>query len=236
MRRRWFVALGLLVGLGAVAWAHAVDLEPTPEDQQALGPVLSRAGITRRTETSSTAGELRVIREVQRAILEAAPVNRGIPQGSSREPAQLLARKEGLCFDRSRTIEKALRILGFECRHVFIYSIEEGGGWAVLRPGVRSHAVTEVRTRDGWVVVDSNDPWLSVDARGRPRGIAEVHRDLGKQELEWPAGHERIQSDIYRKPFNYLYGLYSRHGRFYPPYNPLPDLSWTETWDNLRDR
>lgn len=224
----------IVVGAGVLlARTHAVELEPTPEDRVALAEVLASPGVTPRTETTSTAGELRVLRAVQRAILARVPVNRGIPQGQRREPADLLPRREGLCFDRSRTIEKALRILGFTCRHVFIYSTEEGGAWAVVKAGVRSHAVTEVSTRDGWLVVDSNDPFLSVSEDGRPIGIAGIRNDVGQSKLRWPAGTETVQSDIYRRPFNFVFGMYSRHGKFYPPFNPIPDLSWTELVDNF---
>jgi hypothetical protein len=38
--------------------------------------------------------------------------------------------------------------------------------------------------------------------------------------------------EIYGAPFTYVYGL-SRHGRFYPPYNAVPDVNWGELAQNL---
>jgi hypothetical protein len=34
-------------------------------------------------------------------------------------------------------------------------------------------------------------------------------------------------------PFTWIYSLYSRHGRFYPPYDPVPDVNWAELAQNL---
>ena len=40
-------------------------------------------------------------------------------------------------------------------------------------------------------------------------------------------------SPILGRPFTYLFGLYSRHGRFYPPYTPVPDLDWGQLGYNF---
>ena len=39
--------------------------------------------------------------------------------------------------------------------------------------------------------------------------------------------------EIYSAPFTWVYGFYSRHGRFYPPYNAVPDVNWGELAQNL---
>jgi hypothetical protein len=38
---------------------------------------------------------------------------------------------------------------------------------------------------------------------------------------------------IYNERFFYIYGLYSRHGRFFPPYNVIPDINYSEFIQNL---
>jgi len=38
---------------------------------------------------------------------------------------------------------------------------------------------------------------------------------------------------IYAKPFTFVYGLYSRHGYFYPPYNVIPDVNYGELLQNV---
>ena len=76
------------------------------------------------------------------------------------------------------------------------------------RRGHGSHAVSDVLTVDGWVRVDSNEAWVSVD--GPP------------------------PSPIYDGVT--IVGLYSQHGRFYPPFTPIPDVNWRELHRNLTVR
>ena len=44
---------------------------------------------------------------------------------------------------------------------------------------------------------------------------------------------EKPPFNIYMKPFIYIYGLYSRHGKFYPPYNLVPDINYGEFIQNV---
>jgi hypothetical protein len=228
LKRSFFGLAVLAIGFYALAAAHAVDTEVTAEDEEYLAKIYGEEVPRPRAMTSSLAGELAVISQVQRAVLRIAPVNGGIPQGLTREPKDLFGTRKGLCYDRSRTIEKSLRSLGFETRHVYIYSLTGPEALPILKPGVTSHAVTEVRTREGWMVVDSNFPWIAFTNDGRPMGMAEVRADVGVGQLHWAAPFEGHQNIIYREPFRHLFGVYSRHGRFYPPFNPFPDINWSE--------
>jgi arylamine N-acetyltransferase len=75
----------------------------------------------------------------------------------SGELGDLYEAKRGLCYDRSRAIEKVLSHLGFEVRHAAVYSTKKTGRLAAfLTPKTQSHAVTEVKTEHGWLVIDSN--------------------------------------------------------------------------------
>jgi hypothetical protein len=40
---------------------------------------------------------------------------------------------------------------------------------------------------------------------------------------------------IFRSDFTYVIGLFSRHGRFYPPFTPIPDVNWRQIVYNLVD-
>jgi hypothetical protein len=179
VKRSFFGLAVVAIGFYALAAAHAVDTEVTAEDEEYLAKIYGEEVPRPRAMTSSLAGELAVISQVQRAVLKIAPVNGGIPQGLTREPKDLFGTRKGLCYDRSRTIEKSLRSLGFETRHVYIYSLTGPEALPILKPGVTSHAVTEVRTREGWMVVDSNFPWIAFTNDGRPMGMAEVRADVG---------------------------------------------------------
>jgi hypothetical protein len=81
------------------------------------------------------------------------------------------------------------------------------------------------------MVVDSNARWLSLDARGNPVSIEEMRRDAGAGRIAWKAP---FPAPIYGKPFTFVYGLYSRHGMAYPPYDAVPDVNYPELLENLR--
>ena len=211
--RRALTALAV-VGCIALGAAHAVETEVTPADADTLAGIL--AGVPR-ARSGVLADDIATIRAVQAAVLQTAPIHRPIPHGQTREPADLVRAAAGLCYDRSRTIEKALRLLGFDVRHVFLLSTAEHSPLAALvTPGVESHAVTEVETVAGWLVVDSNAPWISVDRTGRPVSMADLQDRL--------ADVSPVPDGIYREPVWPIYGLYSRHVRFFPPFNGIPDV------------
>lgn len=234
-RRRTYAlgsALALASALVLVLAVHQVDNSLTLADERAIPVYLQ--GVDPLQAERNFARELAFIRDVQDAVLDAAPGNEPLPDGTPREPGELLAAKTGLCFDRSRVIEKILRYSGLNTRHVAIYSTEGSSApRAILTPGVSSHAVTEVLTERGWLVVDSNDRWVSIDASGDPVPIERI-RDAAGSEAAPIAWQQPPPTPIYLEPFTLVYGLYSRHGRFYPPYNAIPDVNYAELIHNLR--
>ncbi len=228
----------LLVGLVAavvLGW-HNVPLAVTAADRVAIATLLEWQAVAPLPAAPKLAEQLRFIREVQAAVLAVAPHVEAIPYGQPREPADLLAAGGGLCYDRSRTIEKILRQHGFAVRHVALYAMARPLAWPVAmlalasRRTLASHATTEVLTVAGWLVVSSNDLWLSVDAAGQPVGLADWP---GTDRHDRPGWQVEPTELLYRQPFLAVYGLYSRHGRFYPPYNAIPDLNWREFVGNL---
>lgn len=223
--RRFFLFAMFALGAGALVQAlHDVPTTATAEDAAAVAKIVE--GATPPSAQRSFAKEIATIRAVQVAVLTAAPVNEGIPLGQPREPADLLAAKKGLCFDRSRAIEKALTLAGIENRHAYVY---ESDGWvedltALAKQGVTSHAVTEARTSKGWMVIDSNVRWIGLTASGDAISLAEIEREPGLAGGAWDSGNADPIASIFTHDFAYVFGLYSRHGRFYPPYTPVPDI------------
>ncbi len=237
MNNKRFGVVGILavlpILLFAYLWVTQVDNEISGEDEQAIGKALGTFLEGPNADDMIFQEEVDFIRQVQGAVLGEVPVNSGIPHGMPREPKDLLARGEGLCFDRSRFIEKALRQFGFETRHIAIYSTAETGSAikSLLTPQVRSHAVTEVLTSRGWMVVDSNEPWLALDKGDLPVSIDQL------SELDVSGMVERLvsqpETSIYAGGFTFVYGLYSRHGMFYPPYDRVPDINVAEFSQNM---
>ena len=82
-----------------------------------------------------------------------------------------------------------------------------------------SHAVTEVKTSRGWMLVDSNVEWIALTRMNEPVNAD----DVGKHAIEF--------NDLpiaYKQPYWAIRGLYSRRGQLYPPYNYIPDVNWPD--------
>lgn len=223
------------VGLGAafLAW-NDVPSEPTAEEVWAAADLMEQANGSweRFSPPSGFDEELDLIFAAQDAVLSAAPIDEGIPLGQRRELDELVETGRGLCYDRSRAIETVLRLFGMRVRHAAIYSTAKTKSAirSLLKPGVSSHALTEVRTERGWMVVGSNVRWVGLSAEGQVFDLKQVRRCPGvplSKRVKAP------MPDILKRPFTWVYGLYSRHGLFYPPYIPVPDVDWRELLYNL---
>lgn len=214
----------LLLGAGALAY-HEVGTAVTRDDAIFIEKIVGAVPFRR---SGALEDDLAIVRTVQRSVLGHAPHSISIPYDHPREPRDLFHAKGGPCYDRSRTIEKALRRLGFAVRHVFLLPTGEHGPLrALLTPGLATHAVSEVETSAGWLVVDSNARWISVDREGRPVSMHDLAA-AGGDRLDTPP-----PSPVYTEPVWPIYGLYSRHGRFYPPYGWVPDVNYGEMVQNL---
>ena len=176
--------------------------------------------------------QLDLIKSIQHSVFIVAPTHNRIDKRNAREPKDLYLNKGGICNDRSRVIEKILRYYGFKTRHIALYSTGETDSnlKSILTPGIPSHALTEVLTSKGWLVVDSNEEWVAIDKNNHPISISEIIRNknsvIGRLKNEFPF-------PIYVNDFFAIYGLYSRHGMYYPPYNFIPDINYSEFLDNF---
>ncbi|MDT8388912.1 MAG: transglutaminase domain-containing protein [Lentisphaeria bacterium] len=204
---------------------HNVPVDPTEEDIAAIKIMMGEN--VRTTRPENYADQIAYIRQAQAAVASVAEKQTPIPYKQTREPADLVREKRGLCYDRSRTLEKILRVAGFKARHVALYTLPSECPtptkiWRLATDRtLKSHAVTECLTDEGWLLVDSLHSWLSVDQADRPVALA----DWNQHSSQWRAPPPE---DIYQHPFTAVYGLYSRHGAFYPPYTPIPDINWRE--------
>lgn len=169
---------------------------------------------------------MQLILKVQRLVLDQAPVGNPIPEFSDREPADLFKAKSGLCYDRSRTYDKVFSWLGFESRHIYVLypehpvTQEKLPYWKIFFVrGANSHAVTEVRTSRGWILVDSNSTWISVAKDGTPVDADNIRARARSFETIPP---------YFDKEFLPIRGLYSRRGQFYRPYVPYPEFNWVD--------
>lgn len=229
-----FLLLCALVGLLA---ANNVSRAITLSDHNYIGKIVELGGYEWASlqNPQDFDSEIKTIRAVQDAILDKTPEQERIALGTPREPEDLYKLNHALCGDRSRFLDKALRMAGLESRFAYIYdtSAVRSPFWALLstdRSKVTSHAAVEVKTEKGWMVVDSVSRWIALDDQGDVYSLEQIQNAPDGKTIAWEGGsmHPLLQGR-----FAYLYGLYSRHGRFYPPYTPIPDINWPEFMWNL---
>jgi len=237
--RKAIIVLAMVaVALPLLGWWHHVPSDVSVTDVKFIRLILSDNGYEDlpRVAAASFKEEISVITAVQNAVLAHAPINIGLSMKKPREPEYLYKARKGLCYDRSRVIEKTLTLMGFETRHVAIFSTAKTGSalTSLLGPDTPSHAVSEVRTSKGWLVIDPNARWIALTGDGVPMSTGElaVTAPAGGTQTWTPQNRSRINS-IFSEPFTYLIGLYSRHGQFYPPYTPVPDVNYGQLLQNL---
>ena len=235
----------LLLGIGGsvcfillliFVFVYGVDKDITEEDTQALKTMMTQAGYSENiiSKNRNFSEEIKDIRHIQDAVLTASPQLLKIPLGQTREPADLLAIGHGQCSDRARSIEKGLTLAGFETRFASIFSRHKEftpPATLAIDSGydLRSHAVIEVLTEKGWLFVDTNARWISLDENGNPVSLKELQEKENKTGLKWDKQNVGDLYWIFKGPFSVTYGIYSRHGQFYPPYTPyVPDINWGE--------
>lgn len=170
--------------------------------------------------------QIQLIKAAQASVLEKAPIGAPIPEFQDREPEDLIRNRTGLCYDRSRTLDKIYTWLGFEARHVFILYLKHpvtGENLSPLRAfmtyGTATHAVTEVKTQKGWLVVDSNSDWISLSREGKPVGANDI--------FDSAAEFDNLPN-YFHQPYFAIRGMYSRRGQFYRPYILYPELNWID--------
>lgn len=241
-RRRLAVAvlaLATAAAIGILAVTHNVPTGLSSTDRATIETLLATADRPDLKPDAAMgqpfAEQVAIVAAVQAAVLAAAPVLAPIPFDREREPRDLVELGFGECFDRSRAIEKALSYVGLKNRHAAVYSTARTGSALAtfLTPRVDSHAVTEVLTEKGWMLVDSNVPWIGLTKDLDVVSLEDLQRHPQMRHALWHDLSRHGPSVIFQSDFTYLIGVYSRHGRFYPPYDFIPDVNFAQLAQNL---
>lgn len=223
--RKWLGASLVLVLLAFISYCN-VDRTLTDEDRQYIHLYLPGVpeGIA---PTLSFEEQIRLIEHAQQAVHQRTTGWDGIPEGQPREPKQLYLGRTGMCYDRSRVLEKIFTYLGFPNRHLAMFEREPNvhAYTTILLHHVSSHAISEVKTKKGWLMVDSNTLWLSLNDDYQPVSMPQLQQRYKHGEtIHWANPIVTEFDNFYNSRCIALYGLYSRHGRFYPPYiSGVPD-------------
>jgi len=207
-----------------------VDNTVTKEDIVYINKILNENNIKEYNGVSYY-DEIEFIKKVLDVIYLIAPSGVGLPINETREPKDLFLIGRGACFDKSRVIEKILNLNGFKTRHISSYLNEKNFKvLTLLTKNITSHAATEVYTKKGWIVLGTYDKWMSLDSKNMPISSNEIRNNLNSNIL-WKYKLPKNLDYYYSykgSEMIIVYGLYSRHGKFYPPYNFIPDIEWNE--------
>lgn len=207
---------------------HNVNKKVLPEDiiyiQKVLGytpPNISE---------SSFEDQLLAMSQVRDSLFKRIELKEIIPFFHTREPKDLYQYGAGCCYDRSRFLEKTLSQMGMEVRHVALFYKKEGQSAIKIltTKSVFSHAITEVKTVRGWMIIDPNVKWFGL-YDGKPLSMKNRLDYLEKN----PGVDDYLWDYFYAIDCLYVYGLYSRHGNSYPPYNFIPDVNFMELTNNF---
>ena len=138
------------------------------------------------------------------------------------EPSNFLKRNYGCCFDRARFIEKAARYYGYETRHIFLIRPKYSLSLTNFLPLKQSsHATSEILTVNGWLGVDSNEPFILTDSHNTPHTYHYAIENLDQFPNMSPYFFYEWELDL-------IYGLYSRHGNFHGKNFPGPEFVFSE--------
>ncbi len=129
--------------------------------------------------------------------------------------------RRGQCFDRALLLEKFYLKAGFKVRHIYAYFNEGGApvsGMAFFRKKLSSHAMLEVKTKNGWMAIGTNSDWIGLQADGTVLSLPAVRTKLADGTLHFrysPEVNTPFFEELHLKSsFRILYGIYSRHGEF----------------------
>ncbi len=167
------------------------------------------------------AQEIEAIKFIQQGTFFIVPKNTSKNDHTVREPAEFLGMREGICYDRSRLTDKAIAYIGLPSRHVYLFfrKGERGFFSSLFRLKNPSHAVTEVKTSEGWMLVDSASDWIALTRDGQVVNADDVLQRSKEFNVIPP---------YLVGPSWAIRGMYSRHGQLYPPYIFFPDFNWPD--------
>lgn len=224
-RTKWFFISSIFLIL-IIIFTHNISKEITLDDIKYIKKFIADDKITTSETYSSYSDflsfdqQISLIKKIQDNVLKIAPIGIGIPQNKSRNPKDLYLYRMGLCYDRSNVLEKIFNSMGFKTRHLSLF--EKKINQSILKElttkRIKSHSIFEIQTKNGWLIIDTNVNWISLSFDNIPISM----EDLVKKNYKiiWQT---TPPEDYYSVPYTYIYGLYSRHGRFYKPYNFIPD-------------
>ena len=227
-KQHWILLL-LSTAVLVLGYLHNVPKKISDEDKVALNHIFNTPIVV--GDALNFEEQIEFIDLLVNELHSKFPLFSPIKYNAKREPKDLLANGSGFCYDYSRSIEKQLMLNGFKTRHVAVFRSKKNFWTTITSKGVYSHSLSEVKTKKGWMIVDSNEKFYAQDIAG------EVYSFKSLEEMEqapsWKLHIHSALAPFYESEIEYVYGLYSRHGSFYPPYTFIPDYNFSELFYNF---
>lgn len=172
--------------------------------------------------------QVKNIKKIVNLVINSTPQERSetiyIQNRQPRTAQNIVEAKSTICYDRSWLIETLAEQQGYPARRVFLLANTTSNfkPWIFSR-NVISHAMSEIHTEKGWVLVENQETWCGV-INETAISVADIFRN--KEILKQiPL---KNKNHILYKNFNYYRGLYSRHGQLFEPYVPFPEVRWKD--------
>lgn len=213
--------LGVGSTVGYLAVTREISREITAQDENAILAIFQRAGINpinllaeRKPDFNA---QVLAIRAIKGAVMPAGPDTGVIPA------------------NRARILDKAYRFLGYESRYASVFEAADTSSAlsAVLRSGTktgRSHAVLEVKTDKGWMLVDTLPPFVAVTKDNDPVSLRRLQDEVANgTPIIWQEDVGQPYT-LLQKKFVIVYGLYAWRG-----FASFPDINWPEFDLNFGD-
>jgi hypothetical protein len=163
--------------------------------------------------------EVEFIAATQKAVLSSIK-HEEVDRGAFGDLSFYYKNRKGFCYDRAVLMEKFFSYYGFPFRHVYLYFGEKGkepGLVNLFKKSNPSHALLEVKTKNGWMAVGTNADWIGLTNQGHLLDVKTLQDALQLGELHLK--NQPLMGSCFwyakGKDFSYVYGLYSRHGGFF---------------------
>lgn len=163
------------------------------------------------------------LQKIQGAVFSSLVGNNyPIPPDSVGSVEYYYKKGQGACYDRAILMEKVFSEAGFKTRHVYVYFRRDSSttsSFDIFKKRVFFHAVLEAQTKKGWMVLDTSRPWIGVNEQGAILNMTQTREKLKQLNAGSVAGQYGLLSSLGGIPGNwkFVYGLYSRNGRFLEP-------------------
>ena len=211
------LAVAVFTVVSIYIYAFNVDTQVDAAEREIIETYISKSDFVDFNKISDRERELLLLKIMDAAHKIAGPSRNSPPHGVKRGIASSLKYSGGSCYDRSYYIEQILTYLNIPSRHVFLALVESN---SIFKRGLLSHALTEVNINGNWFLIESLYSHVYKNKSGELVSAMYIKENFG--DVNFP-DFNHVDAELYsyiaRGDFKVYYGIYSRHGGFFPPYH-----------------